>query len=125
MFPFVISMNFHQVTLGIFMKLPELFYEFLMKIHKVVKSFHEVRQEFRTRFGLQPFAGNYSHDRRFAGSQWLCKCREEREEEAHLLSGQCKVYGDLTLQYDDLTNDDNLVSFFNDVLARREELDKV
>ena len=41
------------------------------------------------------------------------------------MSGQCKVYGDLTLQYDDLTNDDNLVSFFNDVLARREELDKV
>jgi hypothetical protein len=89
------------------------------------KNIHNVRQQFRARYGLQPFAGNYSHDRRFAGSQWLCKCQEEREEEAHLLSGLCKVYGDLTLQYDDLTNDDNLVSFFNDVLARREELDKV
>ena len=65
-----------------------------------------------------PFAGNYSHNRQIAWWQWLCKCQEEREEEANLMS-------DLTLQYDDLTNDDNLVSFFNDVLARREELDKV
>ena len=88
------------------------------------KNIHNVRQQFRARFGLQPFAGNYSHDRRFAGSQWLCKCQEEREEEAHLLSGQCKVYGDLTLQYDNLTNDENLVKFFSDVLARRDELDK-
>ena len=85
------------------------------------KNIHNVCQQFRARYGLQPFAGNYFHDRRFAGSQWFCKCREE---EAHLLSGQCKVYGDLTLQYDDLTNDDNLVNFFRDVLARREELDK-
>ena len=90
------------------------------------KNIHNVRQQFRARYGLQAFAGNYSHDRRFAGSQWLCKCREEQEEEAHLLSGQCKVYGELTLQYDDLTNDDNLVNFFKllDMLARREELDK-
>ena len=76
------------------------------------------------RFGLQPFAGNYFHDRRFAGSQWLCKCQEAREEEAHLLSGLCKVYGDLTLQYDDFSDDNNLINFFNDVLARREQLDK-
>ena len=88
------------------------------------KNIFHVRQQFRARFGLQPFAGNYSHDRRFAGSQWLCKCQEAREEEAHLLSGQCKVYGDLALQYSDFTNDDNLVQFFNDVLARRDQLDK-
>ena len=48
-----------------------------------------VHQQFRARYGLQPFAGNYSHDRWFAGSQWLCKCWKEQEVEAHLLSGQC------------------------------------
>jgi hypothetical protein len=88
------------------------------------KNINNVRQQFRARYGLQPFAGNYSHDRRFAGSQWLCKCKEAREEESHLMSGQCKVYGDLALQYSDFTNDDNLVQFFSDVLARRDELDK-
>ena len=59
-----------------------------------MKNIHNVREHFRTRFGLQPFAGNYSHDRRFANSSWLCKCKEAKEEEAHLMSGQCKVYGD-------------------------------
>ena len=45
-------------------------------------------------------------------------------EEADLPSGQCKVYGDLALQYSDFNNDDNLVQLFNDVLARRKQLDK-
>ena len=51
-----------------------------------MKNIHNVREHFRTRFGLQPFAGNYSHDRRFANSSWLCKCKEAKEEEAHLIS---------------------------------------
>jgi hypothetical protein len=88
------------------------------------KTISNVRQEFRTRFGLLAFAGNYSHDRRFAKSDFLCKCEESREEESHLLSGQCKVYGDLTHKYSDLTDMDALVEFFKEVLARREELDK-
>ena len=41
------------------------------------------------------------------------------------MSGQCTVYGDLTEKYSDLTNDDNLVSLFTEILARREELDRV
>ena len=88
------------------------------------KTIKSVRQEFRTRFGLLAFAGNYSHDRRFAKSDWLCQCQEAREEELHLLSGQCKVYGDLTHKYSNLTDDNALVDFFQEVLARREELDK-
>ena len=79
----------------------------------------------RTRFGLQFFAGNYSNDKRFQKSDWLCKCEKSREEESHLLSGQCTVYGDLTLKYSDLTSDDNLVGLFTEILARRDELDRV
>ena len=52
------------------------------------KNIHNVPQQFCARFVLQPFLAN---DPRFAGLQWLCKCQEEREEEAHLLSGQCNV----------------------------------
>ena len=34
------------------------------------------------------------------------------------------MYGDLTHKYSDLTDNDALVEFFKEVLARREELDK-
>ena len=81
-----------------------------------------VRDIFKTRFGLMPFGGNYSKDRRFARSDWLCKCREAREEEAHLISGNCEIYGEIRKKYE-LLDDENLVSFFNNVLKRRDELD--
>ena len=83
------------------------------------------RNHYRTRYSMQPFAGNYSKDRRFARSSWLCHCKELREEESHHLSGHCTVYGDLTLKYSDLTYDKSLVQFCNEVLARRDALDKM
>ena len=83
-----------------------------------------MRQTYRSRFGLQPFAGNYSHDRRYSKSSWLCKCLEEREDEAHLLSGKCKVYGDIATKYDDVMDDENLVQLFTEILARRDLMDK-
>ena len=88
------------------------------------RNISNARLHYRTRFSMQPFAGNYSHDTRFAGSSWLCLCSESREEESHLLTDQCKVYGDLTLKYGDLTDVNNLVQFCSDVLARRDALDK-
>jgi hypothetical protein len=84
----------------------------------------EVRQWFMTRYSMQPFAGNFSHDKRFAKSQWLCRCREAREEEQHLLSGACRVYGDIRAGYGDLREDKDLVAFFGEVLERREELEE-
>ena len=47
------------------------------------KTIQSVRVQFRSRFGLQRFAGNYSHNRSFASSNWLCNCLESREEENH------------------------------------------
>ena len=88
------------------------------------KNIFTARQHYRARWGMQAFAGNYSHDKRYAGSNWLCLCQESREEESHLISGNCKVYGDLTLKYSDLTCDDNLADLFTEVLARREQLTK-
>ena len=54
----------------------------------------------------------------------MCLCEKSREEEGHILSGECQVYGDLVDKYSDLTNDDNLVSLFQEVLSWREQLSK-
>ena len=78
---------------------------------------------YRTRVKLHPFAGNYSHDRRFEKTQYLCWCLNAREEEHHLLSGTCPVYPDIYEQFTDFNSDENLVDFFNLVLARRDEID--
>ena len=88
------------------------------------ENIQQVRDMFRTRFGLQPFAGNYSKDRRFARTNWLCRCQMFREEESHLLSGNCEVYGDIRRRYDNLDDDANLVQFFNEVLQMRDALEE-
>ena len=88
------------------------------------KTITSVRIQFRSRFGLQRFAGNYSKDNSFSKSNWLCKCLEYREEESHLTSGLCKVYGDIARRYTDLTEDENLIGLFTEVLERRDLLDR-
>ena len=52
------------------------------------------------------------------------RCREAREEEGHLLSGTCAVYGDIRARYGELREDSDLVTFFGEVLERREELEE-
>jgi hypothetical protein len=85
----------------------------------------DVRQCYRTRVGLLPFAGNYSHDKRFAKTNWLCRCQESKEDEQHLMSGKCPAYNDIFEKYDNLDDDGNLVNYFKDVLERRELMDKL
>ena len=89
------------------------------------KNIFHIRQQYRSRFGLQDFAGNYRNDKRFLKTGGLCLCLESREDEFHLLSGRCKVYGDLTEGFSDLTDDEDLVQFFAAVLSRRDQLDKL
>ena len=48
-------------------------------------TIEQARGLFRTRFGLQDFAGNYSHNRKFAKSDWLCRCKTAKEEECHII----------------------------------------
>ena len=59
------------------------------------KNISSVRDQYRTRYGLQAFAGNYSHSQKYASTNWLCRCKESREEESHIISGKCKVLGTL------------------------------
>ena len=97
--------------------------KYLKKDYIGKKKIENVRIQFRARYGMLPFAGNYSHDRKFAHSEWLCSCREHREQESHLLAGACRVYGDIRQKYGDLEDDEDLVRFFTEVLERREELE--
>ena len=87
------------------------------------KNIKNVRIQFRARYKMLPFAGNYGKDRRFSHSEWLCYCGEEKEEESHLLGGRCRIYGDIRDKYGELEDDEDLITFFNEVLERREELE--
>ena len=86
---------------------------------------HPMREQYRTRVGLQAFAGNYSHDMRFSKTQWKCRCDESIESEAHLMNGQCPVYGNITEKYADIeNNDENLIRLFNEILKMRDALEE-
>ena len=47
-----------------------------------------------------------------------------REEEGHVVSGNCSVYSDLRSHFGDLGEDQNLVNFFRAVLDRRDTLEE-
>jgi hypothetical protein len=83
----------------------------------------DVRTWYRTRVGLLPFAGNYSHDRRFAKTDWMCRCEEAKENEPHLRSGECPAYDDIIANYRNLDDDEELVKYFQEVLERRDRID--
>ena len=69
------------------------------------------------------FAGNYSNDKQFSKSNWLCRCGE-REQEVHL--AKCQVYSDISARYADLEEEDSqLVTFLREVLQRRDLLERL
>jgi len=88
------------------------------------RSLQDARNMFYSRVQMQPFGGNFSKDKRFQRSNWLCACGEAREEEAHLVGGECPVYGDLREEFPDTMGDEQLVDFFTMVLERRKELEE-
>ena len=89
-----------------------------------ISNIKNVRNVYRTRYGMHPFAGNYSKDRRFARTEWLCRCKKAREEESHLIAGNCEIYGEIRAKYNSLNNDMDLVNFFNEVLAKWQEIEE-
>ena len=54
----------------------------------------------------------------------MCHCLKSVEEEGHIFSGQCEVYGDLRSQFGNLQEDKNLVQYFQAVLDRRDILEE-
>ena len=88
------------------------------------KKIKEVRLMFKSRVGILPFAGNFSHDKRFSKTNWLCRCGL-KENEAHLTAGTCPIYDDIWQGRGNLKNDEDLVKFFSAVLERRSLLDRL
>ena len=82
------------------------------------------RDIFKTKTFMQPFTGNYPKYNRFSVTNWLCACKETKEEESHLLSGSCPVYGDLVSPDDDLAKDETLVRVLQDILERRDLMEE-
>ena len=83
----------------------------------------DVRNCFKSRVGMMPFAGNFSRDKKYAKTIWLCRCGTEKEEETHLKDGNCPIYADIRADYGDLEDLEGLVSFFTRVLERRDLVD--
>ena len=54
----------------------------------------------------------------------MCRCSKEVEEEGHIVSENCEVYGEPRYQFGDLKEDKNLVDFFQAVLDRRDTLEE-
>ena len=88
------------------------------------KKIEEVRLMFKSRVGLLPFAGNFSHDKRFAKTNWLCRCGR-KEIESHITAGTCPIYDDIWQARGDLRKDEDLVKFFSLVLERRNLLNRL
>ena len=88
------------------------------------QSIENTRECFKTPYGLQLFARNFSHNRPYANLDWLCRCKSVREEESHITSGSCEVYGHLKSQFGDFKEDKNPADFFWAFLDRRDKLEE-
>ena len=67
----------------------------------------------------------FTHDNSLKKNNWMCKCGLAKEKESHITSHSCPVYSDIRSKYVDFNNDEDLVSFFNEVLERRDKIDSL
>ena len=70
------------------------------------------------------FADNFSKDKKFMRTNWLCRCGNKRESEDHITK-ECLIYDNIRSEYEyDMKYDDiQLASFFSKVLERRDLVD--
>ena len=54
----------------------------------------------------------------------LIYCKNAREVEFHLTGGNCTTYSVIREKYGNLENYSELVTFFQEILERREEMDE-
>ena len=52
-------------------------------------------------------------------------CGESREKEKHIKSYDCPVYSDIRADFTNFDKDEDLVSYFNEVLERRDMIDSM
>ena len=54
---------------------------------------------------------------------WLCHCQKARENEEHLISGECETYGEIRENFKNLDDLETLTKFFDAILKKRDLLD--
>ena len=96
--------------------------EYVKKSYVSDKKIEDVRCMYKTRYGLLPFAGHYSHTRKFEKTNSICTCEKAREEERRIMSTHCHVYAHIRKQFSDLNK---LLKYFIIVLAKRDGLDSL
>ena len=79
----------------------------------------KVRNIFKARVGMSEFADNFSKDKRFMRTNWLCRCGDQRESESYILE-ECVVYEDIRNEYESINDDTQLALFYAKVLERRD-----
>ena len=60
---------------------------------------------------------------RFFENNHMCKCGLAKEKEAHITSGQYPIYSDIPEKYTEFDEDEDLVSYFDEVLERRGQIE--
>ena len=88
------------------------------------KSINSVRNTFATRVMMLRFAGNFSHDDYFGRTNWQCEACDLKvtEDQVHIAS--CTGYEDLRRNKNIEHDNEDLVTFFQEVLDRRDRLAK-
>ena len=51
-------------------------------------------------------------------------CRQAKETESHIISGECEIYGDIRNEFDNLDSLDDLIDFFGKILKKRDLLEE-
>ena len=83
------------------------------------KCIEDARYMFRIRTMMINVKMNSKNDPRFKREAWMCKCKKNVESQKHVLL-YCNEYSKLR-EGVDFDNDKDLVKYFRDVLATREE----
>ena len=55
----------------------------------------------------------------------MCKVEKSKEKYKHITSYNCPVYSDISVKYHDSYKDEDLMSYFNEVLERRDMIDSL
>ena len=92
----------------------------LLKQYFKEKSLSATREMFRIRTNMNELKGNFKHSKKNLKTGVLCvACGLEEEVNSHVLD--CPMYVDLK-QGKDFSENRDLVTFFREVMARREEV---
>ena len=90
-----------------------------LKPYLTRKVLRDVRDIFRERNFLLPFAGNYPNSKHFKSVTCPACDSSEREDQSHILI--CDGYTDIRKEYN-MEDDDDLLQFYRRVLERRDEM---